>query len=110
MKATAKELDQLRWMRKEIRRDEGRLAEMKREGQEQTALFRAVAEKKAMCERKKAEAQKAIASIDDSVSRMALEMRYLDGWSWAHIAAEIGGGNTADGIRRRVMRQLKTRE
>ena len=103
---TAKQLDQIRWLRKEIKRDEMRLSKMQKDGREKSALFAAVKRKKDKCERKKAEAQDAIADVSDSISRMALEMRYIDGYSWVRIAAVIGGGNTPDGIRKRAMREV----
>lgn len=48
-----------------------------------------------------------IHSIEDSIVRRALIMRYIEGDShpkWDKIAIKIGGGNTADSIRKAVSR------
>ena len=46
-------------------------------------------------------------SVEDSILRRALIMKYMEGDSspkWDKVAMEIGGGNTADGIRKAVTR------
>ena len=47
-----------------------------------------------------------IASVEDSLMRRILELRYIDGKTWWTVAYEIGGNNTADGIRMAVQRFL----
>lgn len=51
-----------------------------------------------------------IHSIEDSIVRRALIMRYIEGDSppkWDKIAIKIGGGNTADSIRMTVSRYIE---
>jgi len=48
-----------------------------------------------------------IEGIDDSLIRQAISLKYVNGLSWEEVAACIGGGNTAEGIRKRVQRFLK---
>ncbi|MEG1011026.1 MAG: hypothetical protein RSD27_11030 [Ruthenibacterium sp.] len=40
-----------------------------------------------------------IATVEDSLTRQILTLRYVDGLSWTAVAAHIGGGNTADSVR-----------
>lgn len=48
-----------------------------------------------------------IESIDDSLVRQIVTLRYVKGLIWEQVAAEIGGGNTADGVRKVAERFLK---
>ena len=41
-----------------------------------------------------------IAGVEDAQMRMILSLRYVNGLSWQQVAAQIGGGNTADGVRK----------
>lgn len=41
-----------------------------------------------------------IVSVDDSLMRQVLFLRYVSGLSWTQVAMHIGGGNTADGVRK----------
>ena len=61
-------------------------------------------------ERQKNKIELFVAGILDSETRRIFRYRYIDGtvmptWQW--IAFQIGGGNTADGVRKRVNRFLK---
>ncbi len=40
-----------------------------------------------------------IASIDDSLIRQIISLRYVNGLNWTQVAMYIGGGNTADSVR-----------
>ncbi|MEA5004710.1 MAG: RNA polymerase subunit sigma-24 [Christensenella sp.] len=40
-----------------------------------------------------------IESVGDSLIRQILTYRYVNGFTWNQVAANIGGGNTADGVR-----------
>ena len=48
-----------------------------------------------------------IESVDDSMMRMILSLRYISGLSWRQIAFSIGGGNTEENVRQMVHRFLK---
>ena len=48
-----------------------------------------------------------IAGVEDAQMRMILSLRYVNGLSWQQVAAQIGGGNTADGVRKAHDRFLK---
>lgn len=52
------------------------------------------------------EAEHFIASIDDSMIRQIVTMRYVEALQWDQIAAKIGGGNTADSVRMLCHRYL----
>lgn len=51
-----------------------------------------------------------INSIDDSMIRMILTLRYVNGLSWRQVAKRIGGGNTPDSVRKCHDRFLKGSE
>ena len=50
------------------------------------------------------EIEEYINTIDDSLTRQILSLRYVNGLTWEQVAASIGGGNTAEGLRKRVQR------
>lgn len=45
-----------------------------------------------------------IESIEDSLLRQIVALRHINGLSWDQVAASIGGGNTAEGCRKRLQR------
>ena len=47
-----------------------------------------------------------IACIEDSMMRQILSLRYVNGLPWRQVALHIGGGNTADGVRKMCERFL----
>ena len=51
-----------------------------------------------------------INSIDDNIIRRAMSLKYMEGDAvpkWDKVALDIGGGNTAEGIRKAVSRFLQ---
>lgn len=48
-----------------------------------------------------------IAGIEDSLTRQAIILKYVQGMEWEQVAVTIGGGNKADSLRKRVERFLK---
>ena len=48
-----------------------------------------------------------INDIPDSLTRGIFTLRFEYGLSWDQVAAGIGGGNTAESVRKRVFRHLK---
>lgn len=57
-------------------------------------------EREKRCKEKKEEIEKYIDSIKSSQVRLIISMRYIKGFSWTKISIELGGGNTADGVRK----------
>lgn len=47
-----------------------------------------------------------IDNINDSLIRMAISLRYVNGLSWRQVAYSIGGGNTADSLKQACKRFL----
>ena len=52
------------------------------------------------------EIEEYINTIDDSLTRQILSLRYVNGLTWEQVAASIGGGNTADSVRKVAERFL----
>ena len=53
---------------------------------------------KCMIERNRLE--RYIVTVDDSLVRQILRLRYINGLTWVAVAMHIGGGNTEDGVRK----------
>jgi len=127
---TVKELSQLRYLKREIERDEERLVEM--EGlatsttaritglprikgvADKTALAAGIADikeeiqaKKQMCLTEYLRLMSYIKNIKDSNMRQIFTLRYINEMSWIHVAAHIGGNNTEDSVRMAHNRFLK---
>lgn len=47
-----------------------------------------------------------INGVDDSLMRQILTYRYVSGFNWVQVAMHIGGGNTADSVRKQHDRYL----
>ncbi|MCD8340632.1 MAG: hypothetical protein LUC87_00565 [Clostridiales bacterium] len=131
---TIQELSQLYWLNREIELDKQRLAELRSKaslrspsltglpggGDNSSSVERVAAEivdlqaiidaKHLQCIHERNRLERYIADIDDSLTRMIFRLRFVDGLSWQQVAASVGGGNTADGVRMRVKRYLEQGE
>ena len=125
---TKGELSQLYWLKKEIAGEERRLRTWERAARGETgplpglppmagegactALLEAQRDKTAeKLGRLVAEYDRLtqfIASVEDSWLRQILTCRYVDGLSWVQVAVRLGGGNTADGVRKAHDRFLRS--
>ncbi len=52
--------------------------------------------------------EKYIASVPESYIRQIFRLRFIDGRSWNAVARKMGGGNTADSVKKMCYRYLKT--
>lgn len=51
-------------------------------------------------ETQKVRAERFVESITDSLTRMVIAHRYIDGLSWRQVAFHIGGGNTEESVKK----------
>ena len=129
---TVKELSQLYWLNREIEADKRRLEELESmvsspkmqilNGMPRTSgcgdsMARRVADiidlkaiisaKRQQCVYERNRLERYINSIPDSLTRQIFSLRFINGLSWIQTAMSIGGGNTEDGVRKRVYRYIK---
>ena len=120
---TKKELSQLYWINREIKKEKERLAELEAAAtntaakisglphvsgiSDKTAIAAQIADCKAIIEAKinlsvveYNKLNRYIASIDDSYIRQILRQRYILGYSWTKVAMGLGVKNTPDGVRK----------
>lgn len=130
---TVKELSQLYHLNREIEMDQKRLAELEsavssphspnmdgmphapgygdtlaRNIAEIVDLKAIISAKQQQCLHERCRLERYIAGIPDSLTRMIFTLRFINGLSWYQIAMHIGGGNTEEGVRKRVYRYLKS--
>lgn len=128
---TKKELSQLYWLNREIEEEKGKLRELEAASTGGTAKITGlphvsgahdkigdmailIAEQRDLIDLKVRQSvieynrlNRYIAGVEDAQMRMILSLRYVNGLSWQQVAAQIGGGNTADGVRKAHDRFLK---
>lgn len=129
---TLKELSQLYYLNREIERDQERLEKLRASASAPGApnydgmpknpsfenrLERYIAEivdleaiiqaKITQCLHERARLERCIAEIPDSLTRQIFQLRFINGLTWVQIAFSVGGGNTEEGVRKRVYRHLE---
>lgn len=120
---TKEELSQLYWLNREIEREERRLKELEAAATDTSAKITGlprmggltdkteiaveIADSKKIIETKKKlclieynRLMRYIANVPDSLMRQILTYRHIEGMNWYRVARAIGGGNTADGVRK----------
>ena len=128
---TKKELSQLYYLKKEIKEQQKRLAELEAAAAgctkkitglpsgrgvsdklgkyaAQIADLRALLDlnlKKCFYELNKLD--RYIQSVDDSLVRQIMTYRFINCYSWGKIAWQIGGNNSVDGIKKKLYRYLE---
>lgn len=118
---TLQELSQLRDLHREIRIDSERLSyldaslystyrlrELKPPETDMrvASIRKIILEKRSRCIAERERIERYIASVDDSLIRMALTLRFVDEMGWRAVAMRIGGGNTEDSVKKMVYRYL----
>ncbi len=74
------------------------------------AIDKAQSQLEEILKKRKSEEKKLIEYINgipDSQVRQIFTYRFVDVLTWAEVAQRIGGGNTSDGVRKKVMRYLE---
>lgn len=129
---TLKELSQLYYLNREIERDQERLEKLRAsasapgapnyDGMPKSPSFenrleRYIAEivdleaiiqaKITQCLHERNRLERYIAEIPDSLTRQIFQLRFINGLTWVQIAFSVGGGNTKEGVRKRVYRHLE---
>lgn len=129
---TLKELSQLYYLNREIERDQERLEKLRAsasapgapnyDGMPKSPSFenrleRYIAEivdleaiiqaKITQCLHERARLERYIVEIPDSLTRQIFQLRFINGLTWVQIAFCVGGGNTEEGVRKRVYRYLE---
>lgn len=77
---------------------------------QKSRLARLIEENNADLIRKHYALEKFIEGIPDSLTRIALRMRFIDGKSWGAIAYSIGGGQSTSTVRMMCKRYLASIE
>lgn len=128
---TLKELSQLYYLNREIEMDKERLRALRARASApgspdydgkpkspnyENRLERYVAEivdleaiisaKITQCQHERNRLERYIADIPDSLTRQIFTLRFINGLTWQQIAFSVGGGNTGEGMRKRVYRYL----
>lgn len=119
---TKNELSQLYYLNREIEQENQRLQELQSIStnaagkitglpyvpgvSNKTAIAAEIADSKAVIEAKVRLAvveynrlNRYIATVEDSLMRQILSLRFINGLSWGQVARSVGGGNTADSVR-----------
>ena len=129
---TLSELSQLYWLNREIEMYEKKLkalqgraafpaspdlSSIKIQGDGISRVERLAAEivdleaiieaKQEQCIHERNRLERYIADIPDSFLRQVFQYRFVSGLTWRQVAFHIGGGNTADGVRKACMRYLE---
>ncbi len=129
---TLKELSQLYYLKREIEEDKKRLAELKAQipgyagfaqsgmpsgniKESQVERYAAeiadteaiIAAKIVQCTYERNRLERYISGIPDSLTRQIFTLRFVECLRWDQVALKIGGGNTPDGVKKRVYRYLK---
>ena len=129
---TLKELSQLYYLNREIERDQERLEQLRTsvsapgapnyDGMPKSPSFenrleRYIAEivdleaiiqaKITQCLHERNRLERYIAEIPDSLTRQIFQLRFVNGLTWTQIAFSVCGGNTEEGVRKRVYRYLE---
>ena len=128
---TKDELSKLYWLNREIEREKRRLDELTAAAESVTAsitglphvtgnsrrsedIMILLAEQREFVDLKVKESvieynrlNRYIASVDDPLMREILALRFVNGLSWRQVAASLGGGNTAESVRKMCERYLK---
>ena len=130
---TVKDLSQLYWLNREIEREREHLRELEASAtngttritglpyagamSDKTALWAAIADTRAAIEAKinlsvveYNKLSRYIATVDDSLMRQILTLRFVEGMSWRKVARSIGGGNTEDSVKQACSRFLRKDE
>ena len=131
MELTKKDLSQLYWLNREIEEEKRKLRELEAAATSGTATITGlphvsgahdrlgdmailIAEQRDLIDLKVRQSvieynrlNRYITGIEDAQMRMILSLRYVNGLSWQQVAVNIGGGNTADGVRMMVDRYLQ---
>lgn len=56
---------------------------------------------------KKQEIESFIENIEDSLTRRIFRLRFIEGMNWVKVAMQVGGNNTADGVKKACYRYMK---
>lgn len=128
---TVRELSQLYYLKREIELDKERLARLRQSalshssavtgmprgakgGDRVASLAAEMADLTALIETKivqcvyeKRRLERFIAQIPDSITRQVFTLRFVEGLSYNQIAVRLGGGNTYEGVKKRIFRYLK---
>ena len=131
---TKKELSQLYYLNREIELDLRRLQELEsmvsgpraqnltgmphapgygdamRLADEIVDLKAIIAAKQLQCIHERNRLERYIADINDSLTRQVFTLRFINGLTWFQVAMSIGGGNTAEGVRKTCDRYLQHNE
>lgn len=127
---TLKELSQLYYLNREIEMDQRRLRELEAMAQpggqrltgmphtpgvtDKVAFYAAeladlrgvIEAKHKRCILERDRLERYISEIPDSTTRQIFKLRFVDGFGYDKIALQLGGGNTFEGVRKRVYRYL----
>ncbi len=107
---TAQRLKQLYYLPREIRQAQGELGLLRRMSplpDENEGQARELRQQVERLEEEYRALSDYIEGIPDSATRLIFTLRYRQRMQWAQIAARIGGGNTADGVRKVHARYLQ---
>lgn len=69
-----------------------------------------IAERQARCVLERDRLEQYIQEIPDSLTRAVFELRFAECLSWPQVADSLGGGNTAEGVKKRCYRYLRAEE
>ena len=128
---TLKELSQYYWLVREMERDRVRLEQMRlgadlgavtltgmphgtgvsdptgQRGMALADLERLLDEKYTRCAEECLRIETYISTVEDSLTRQIMELRFVEFLTWDQVAVRIGGGNSSSSVKMRVYRYLR---